>query len=659
MKKNILLFLLLVLMIPAIAQKNVNLTSPNGQLKFILKLTSEKPMYDIVYKNKALIKDSPLGFDFDSGEFGKNLKIGKTVFNKKDETYELVIGKVKEARDHHNEVIIPLEEVSPKHRKINLIVRAFNDGVAFRFEFPKQDNWDSYVMYDEKTEFNINGDPKVLALFVPNYINTHEGLYTYEKYSDLPEEKLIDMPTTFEYPNEVFMSIMEAAILDYAGLYLSKKDGRFVGRLSPHLGQEKVKVKIDGFPHRTPWRVFSISDKVGTLIESNILTNLNEPCKIENISWIEPCKTTFTWWNGNVVPDTTFSPGNNFMTNKYYIDFAARNGIDLHNIYGYAETPWYIDDNFNFGWAGPNADATKPVPCLELPRISEYAKSKGVGLHIWIHWRPLYAKLEEAFSLYQKWGIKGMMVDFLDRDDQEMIKVQEDILQMAAKYQLFIQFHGASKPSGLHRTYPNEFTREGTLNYEVCKWDTIVNADHDINMPFSRMLAGPADYHLGGFRAQMRDDFKIQYINPFVMSTRCHMLAMYVVLENYLTSLCDTPQAYEGQPGFEFLLKVPSNWDDIKVPHAKIKEYVTIARKKGDDWFVGSINNSTARDLSLKLDFLDDGNYLAEMYTDSPETVKDPNKLLKQTIEVTKNDVIDLPLAADGGAVVHLMRISN
>ena len=188
------------------------------------------------------------------------------------------------------------------------------------------------------------------------------------------------------------------------------------------------------------------------------------------------------------MPDSTFSPGNNFDTNKYYIDFAARNGLDAHGIYGYAETPWYYDDNFNFGWAGPNADVTKPIPCLNMPRIVEYARSKGVGIHLWVHWRPLYDKLEEAFALYEGWGVKGLMVDFMDRNDQEMIRIQEEILECAARHRLFIQFHGSSKPSGLVRTYPNEFTREGTLNYEVCKWDTLVNADHDIAIPFTRML---------------------------------------------------------------------------------------------------------------------------------------------------------------------------
>lgn len=405
------------------------------------------------------------------------------------------------------------------------------------------------------------------------------------------------------------------------------------------------------------WRVISVADRVGGLLETNILTSLNEPCRIEDTSWIKPCRTTFTWWNGNVVPDSTFSPGNNFDTNKYYIDFAARNGLDAHGIYGYAETPWYYDDNFNFGWAGPNADVTKPIPCLNMPRIVEYARSKGVGIHLWVHWRPLYDKLEEAFALYEGWGVRGLMVDFMDRNDQEMIRIQEEILECAARHRLFIQFHGSSKPSGLVRTYPNEFTREGTLNYEVCKWDTLVNADHDIAIPFTRMLAGATDYHLGGFRALPRSEFKIQYVNPHVMSTRCHMLAMYVVLENHLTSLCDTPKAYEGQPGFEVLRTVPGTWDEIRVPLARMNEHVTVARRSGSDWWVGSLNNGTERDLKLELDFLSEGDYQATIYTDAEDVERNPNNLDRQVRKVTRKDIIELNLAKDGGALLHIRRL--
>ena len=248
-------------------------------------------------------------------------------------------------------------------------------------------------MYDERTQFNLQGNPMALLMYLPGYVNTHEGVYSHVRYDKVARKRLIEMPATFEFDNGVAVAITEAAIRDYAGMYLMKEKGGLVGKLSPKLGQEKIKVETDSFPHRTPWRVISVADRVGGLLETNILTSLNEPCRIEDTSWIKPCRTTFTWWNGNVVPDSTFSPGNNFDTNKYYIDFAARNGLDAHGIYGYAETPWYYDDNFNFGWAGPNADVTKPIPCLNMPRIVEYARSKGVGIHLWVHWRPLYDKL--------------------------------------------------------------------------------------------------------------------------------------------------------------------------------------------------------------------------------------------------------------------------
>lgn len=639
------------------AQQNISVSSPDGKLKFLLKITPETVSYEVNYKKQLLVENSLLGFSFDNGEFGSNLKTGKVRRKSIDETYELVVGKVSSARNHCNEMIVPLQEKEAPGRLINLVVRAFNDGVAFRYEFPEQEGWNSYVMYDEKTQFRLNGNPMALLMYLPGYINTHEGVYTHTEYDKIAKKRLIEMPVTLEFDNGIYMSITEAAVRDYAGMYLVKEKNGFAGKLSPRLGQEKIKVEINEFPHRTPWRVLSVADRVGGLLETNILTSLNEPCKIEDTSWIKPCRTTFTWWNGNVVPDSTFSPGNNFETNKYYIDFAARNGLDAHGIYGYAETPWYYDDNFNFGWAGPNADITRPIPCLNMPHIVEYAKSKGVGIHLWVHWRPLYDKLEEAFALYEKWGVKGLMVDFLDRDDQEMIRIQEEILQAAARHRLFIQFHGSSKPSGLTRTYPNEFTREGTLNYEVCKWDTLVNADHDISVPFTRLLAGPTDYHLGGFRALPRSEFKIQYVNPYVMSTRCHMMAMYVVLENHLTSLCDTPMAYEGQPGFEVLRTVPGTWDEMHVPLAEFNKYVTVARRNGTDWWVGTLNDGTARTLNLKLDFLGEGEYRAEIYTDAPDAEKNPNHLSKEIRTVTRKDKIELPLAVDGGAVLRISKL--
>ena len=659
-KKVSLSLFVLFLFFKISSQQNITVFSPNKDLKFSLEVSKDGLKYDISFKQKKLIENSALGFDFDSGQFGQLLTVGKVSKATIDQTYPLIMGKVKYARDYCNEIVIPFEEKTQKKRKINLIVRAYNDGIAFRFEFPKQNDWNSYVMYEEKTQFRINGNPKTLLMYLPDYINSHEALYNSTLYNDIKRETLIEMPLTMEFPGSVFLSITEAAIRNYAGLYLVKDNDGLIGKLSPKIGQSKIKVIIDEFPHKTPWRVVSISDKIEDIIESNILTNLNEPCKIEDTSWIRPYKTTFTWWNGNVTPDSTFSPGNNFATNKYYIDFASRNNIDLHSIYGYAETPWYYDDNFNFAKAGPNADVTRPIPSLDLHRIGSYAKSVGVGLHLWVNWKPLHKKLEEAFSNFQEWGVKGLMIDFMDRNDQEMIQIQEEFLVMAAKYHLFIQFHGSSKPSGLIRTYPNELTREGALNYEVYKWATTVNANHDISIPFTRMLAGPTDYHLGGFRSLPKSEFKVQYTNPFVTSTRCHMLAMYVVLENYLTSICDSPKAYEGQPGFDFLRKVPTNWDEIKVVNAKINEYITIARKKNNDWWLGSITNDTEREFQVSLEFLENGKvYFAEIYSDLNESKENPNLLKIETVKVTSKDSIKLHLISEGGSVIHFSQVKD
>ena len=652
-----MIFFLVIGNLSLFARKSVQLTSPNGKLKFSLTLEREHPVYDIQYQKQALVQNSPLSLVFDNGAFGEGLKMNKPVFSTKEETYELIVGKSKTVHSLSKEVVIPLEETTAPFRKINLVVRAFNDGIAFRYEFPEQPNWKSYVMYDENTAFNVVDNPKFLGMYLPSYQTSHEATYSHVKYEEIKERNLMDMPALFEYPNHIFMAITEAAVRDYAGMYLWKENGCLQGKLSPKLNQEQIKVEAS-LPHQSPWRVFMISDRVGALIESDLLTNLNEPCKIEDTSWIKPGKTTFTWWNGNVTPDTTFLGGNNFPTNKYYIDFAARNGLDFHSIYGYAEQPWYTDDGTWFGFPGENSDITKPVSSLNMQEICDYAKSQGVQIHLWTNWKPLYAKIDEAFALFEKWGVVGMMIDFMDRDDQEMIRIQEEFLAKAAKHHLFVQFHGSSKPSGLHRTYPNEFTREGTLNYENFKGCMVTTADHDISMPFTRLLAGTADYHLGGFRALPKDKFKIQQSNPYVTSARCHMLAMYVVLESYLGMICDTPEAYEGQPGFEFLQTVPTTWDKTVVPDASVNEYVAIARRHGDDWYVGAINNSQARDVEIALDFLGKGDYKVTLYKDAQDTDTNPNHLIKETFTVTAKDKITVPLASDGGAAMHIQPVS-
>jgi len=526
--------------------------------------------------------------------------------------------------------------------------------LAFRYEFPDTEKQHEFILTDEISTFNFPAATNVHTLFLPNYTSSHEGLYHSLPLDKVPEDTLMDMPALFETPDHIFTAITEANLLNYAGMYLSKEHGVLRSKLSPLPGQTKIKVKAS-LPHHSPWRVMMISDRIGALIESNIITNLAEPCKLTDSGWLKPGKTTFPWWNGNVVPDTINAPGNNFVTNKYYIDFCARNHLEYHSVVEYGLHEWYTNDGAGFV-PGPNADVTKPVPGLDMQQICDYAKQQGVGIRVWVYWSALYKKLDAAFTQFEKWGIKGMMVDFLDRDDQEMVNIQTEILEKAAAHHLHIQFHGAYKPTGLNRTYPNEFTREGTMNYEVNKWDKRITPDEDINIPFTRMLAGSTDYHLGGFRAVPDSLFIVNYTRPLMLGTRCHMLAMYVVLENYLGMVCDYPQAYEGQAGFDFIKEVPTVWNATKVLDAKLGEYICIARKHNEDWYVGAITNHDARKINLDLSFLDNGNYRAEIYSDADDTNVHPNGLLKQSINVKKTDTIILSLASGGGTAIRLIK---
>ncbi len=647
--------LALLMLMPVLhlrAQKTIRITSPGDQLVCMFRLENKTATYRITYKGKTLVDYSEVGLRFTDADLLHNLRLGKPVFRDTTEDYELVVGKVKKVHTRYREVAIPLEqEVSP-HKKFNFIIRAFDDGIAFRYVFPAQKNWSSFTLLDENTCFRLSGNPLVHALLFSGYTSSHEGIYRTMPLSEVREDTLLDMPALFEFPG-AYMAITEASLLDYAGMYLSRHSGVLCSRLSPWPHEPEIKVKAV-LPHRSPWRVLLISDRVGALLESNIITTLNEPCAIKDVSWIKPGKTTFPWWNGNVVPDTLNAPGNNFVTAQHYIDFCARNQLEYHSVVEYGLHQWYVDDGIGFQ-PGPHSDVTTPVPGLDMQRICDYARAKGVGIRVWVHWAALYPRLDTAFTLFEKWGIKGMMVDFMDRDDQQMVNIQTEILQKAAAHHLHIQFHGAYKPTGLNRTYPNEFTREGTRNYEVDKWEPHgLSPDDDVNIPFTRMLAGSTDYHLGGFRAVQPDSFITQYTRPLVLGTRCHMLAMYAVLENYLQMVCDYPAAYEGQPGFEFIRQVPTTWDEIKVLDAQPGRYIVVARRKNRDWYVGMINNHEAREIRIPLGFLAAGQYHTEIYKDAPDVASDPDHLVKESVNLTRKDVITIEVSSGGGAVMVL-----
>lgn len=645
----------------------ISLRSPDGKIQFIFRLTDSLPVYSVLFQGRVLIGASPLELEFSGAPaFGHGLKTGRPVLTEGEDDYRLIVGKTAHVQDRYREVRIPLEEEALPHRHVDFVVRVFNDGLAFRYVFAAQSGRAGFELTAEHTSFRLQGDPVMMASYRVNYNTSHEGRYIRRPFSRQIADSLMDMPVFLEWPEHIYATITEARLRDYAGMYLVKRGDRLQSELSPlpESGKEppagllsaaEQRVRVKGtMPHVSPWRVMLIGSRAGALIESNIITSLNDSCAFGDLSWLKPGTTDFHWWNGDIVPDTTFPPGINFETNQYYIDFCARHHIAYHSVIGYGGVAWYTNDGISYD-AGPHADVTKPIPSLDMQKICDYARQKGVGIRVWVHWKALYPMLDKAFTQFEQWGISGMMVDFMDRDDQEMVRIQEEILQKAAAHHLHIQFHGAFKPTGLSRTYPNEFTREGTLNYENDKWGDPITPDDDLNVVFTRLLAGPTDYHLGGFRAVRPGQYRPHYTRPLVLGTRSHMLAMYIVLESYLGMICDDPAAYEGQPGFEFLPSVPTTWDETRAITAIPGEYVTIARRKGMAWYIGTINNHQQRDASFKLDWLPPGEYTATIYRDAPDAGIDPNKLVIETRTIRSGEVLSLQLAAGGGQAMVIV----
>jgi len=652
---RLLIFLLILAFENVSAQRSFTVSSPDKSINFWLSTDQGGITYRVTYKGTLLVDNSRLKISFqEGGAFEHDLQLGKPQLQHLQEDYDLIVGKASKVHSSSNQGVVLVTEKGGLKRQLNVEVRVFNDGAAFRYRILNQQSWESLNITEEANTFNLTQDPTVLTLFRENYTTSHEGIYDKMPLSKIKADTLMDLPTLFEFPKGIYMAITEANLLDYAGMYLIKHNGMLQTCLSPLPQQTAIKVKAK-LPHNSPWRVMMIGDRIGALVESNILTNLSEPCRIKDLSWIRPGKTTFPWWNGNVVPDTTFAPGNNYETNMYYVNFCAKNSIAYHTVVEYGQHEWYVNDGPGFN-PGPHADPSKAVPGLDMQALCDSAKKVGVGIRVWVHFYALYPKLEETFAQYEKWGIKGLMCDFMDRDDQEMVNMQEEILQKAAQHHLHVQFHGAYKPTGLNRTYPNEFTREASLNYENDKWGNRVTPDADINIPFTRGLAGSTDYHLGGFRAANPSTFKVHYVRPMVPGTRCHMLAMYVVLENEQGMVCDYPEAYLGQPGFKFLKEVPITWDETKVIGAKLSNWITIARRKGDDWYIGTINSSTPRSLETSLSFLPKGNYTAEIYSDATDADKNPDHLTKVIQKVNNQTTLNTYLVAGGGQVVHLRR---
>jgi len=647
------------------ANEAIVVDSPGGTIRvlFALRDFGEEngvPTYRVLLRGKTLVEDSRLGLDFArSGPFRRNLQIAAVKRREHDQTYRLAVGKSSSARDCYREAVVVLEESAEPKRRLELTLRAYEDGAAFRYRVPKQPALAKFTITEEHSQFAIPGDAVAYALPLGSFTTPYEAYYNVTSLQKIKPDSLLGMPLLLKHPGGAWLALSEANLTDYAGMYLvrlergsedDRKRSVLVSRLSPWPGHPDVKVKATA-PHSSPWRVIMIADEPGRLIESNLIVNLNEPCAIADTTWIKPGKISFLWWNGYVAKGVGFEGGLNTATLKHYVDFCAEHGIEYCSLDGF-QGAWY---------GGPirptePVDVTTAVPEIDLPEVLRYARANGVRIRAWVHWEALKPQLDKALATYEKWGLEGVMVDFMDRDDQEMVNWYRDVVEKAARHHLTVNFHGAYKPTGLRRTYPNLLTREGVLNLEYNKFPGSrgVMPEHEMIVPFTRMLAGPLDFHQGGFRHVTPSKFKPRNIAPLVVGTRARALASYVVLENHLPMVADYPAAYRGQTGIEFVASVPTTWDETRVLCAAVGDYITIARRSGQVWYVGSMTDGAPRQLSIPLRFLPKGTFTAEIYQDDSDAPNSPSRVIRQQTSVTSADEIAIKMSPAGGHVIRL-----
>jgi len=602
-----------------------------------------KITYSVFFQGKPVLVDSEISFEFKQAPpLGFDMEILKSSANEINETWTPVLKRKASILNRCREFTMGMKEKKFPHRQINLVFRVYDDGVAFRTEFIGPDNNHDYALTDENVEFNFTADHDCWAANHGSYRSSQENEYFKRKLSRITDQMVIGLPMTVKVADNCYAAITEANITNYAGMYLKSNHAStgFSVRssLSPLPKQpdngDKVRFK---FPHKTPWRVIMLGDAPGRLLESELVMNLNEPCAIADPSWIKPGMCAWDhWWSGEVKMDNE--------TLKKYIDLASEMGWPYQLI----DWQWYGPFN------KPEADITKIAPQLDIPGILAYAKSKNVKCWVWLYNTDVdRSDWDKACATFESWGIAGVKIDFMDSDDQQMVNWYARIVKTAAAHHLMVDFHGAYKPDGFRRTYPNLVTREGVMGNEYNKWSLRVTPEHLTTLPFTRMLVGPMDFTPGGFLNRSPEKFK-NGTPAQVLGTRAMQLAEFVVYDSPFMVACDHPDNYKGQTGVEFLKKVKTMWDDTKILNGQIGEYITSARRSGNEWFIGSMTNSETRALEIKLDFLDAGKYKMVAFEDAPDAAIDAEKVIRSSKTVEKGDVIKIRMAPGGGFAAWL-----
>jgi alpha-glucosidase len=624
----------------AAAQTSYSLRSPDQKIEVRIRAGS-RMQYDVLMNGKILLQDSAMSIRIDQATLGRDVKVKSSKQRSADQMLDPPVRqKFARIRDHYNELRLDTED------GLAVVFRAYNEGVAYRLEtsLPKA----QVKVFGEEAVFQFAADHTVFYPEEESFFSHNERSYLPRKMRELTPSTLGSLPAVVDVGG-VKVALAEADVEDYPGLWLRGTGGNALTAAFPPYPLKETLDKDRDFKvtqaadyiavtkgTRTfPWRLMGIAEKDGDLITNQLVWLLAKPSQVQDTSWIKPGKVAWDWWNANNVFGVDFKSGVNTQTYKYYIDFAAKYGLE----YIVLDEGWYKLGN-----------VLDVVPEINVAELTAYGKQKNVGVILWVVWKSLADQQQAALDQFAKWGVKGIKVDFMQRDDQLLINFYHDLARETAKRKMLLDFHGAERPATMTRTWPNLISTEGVKGMEWSKWSPESNPAHNIALPFTRMFLGPMDYTPGAMLNATKAGFAPIFDRPMAMGTRCHQLAMYVVFESPLQMLADSPSNYLREPeAMEFLSAVPSVWDETRVLDAKIAEYVVVARRKGSDWYLGAMTNWTPRDLEIDLSFLGAGNFRMETYQDgvNADRMASDYKLVKT--QVKKDAKMKLHLAEGGG----------
>lgn len=647
--RSLLLGLCMLFFVVCVVQaKEYVVTSPDK--KIVVKVSTQKDLtWEVKYQNEILLNPSKLAMSVKDSKliFGESSTVKKVNRKYVDEISVAVVPtKSKNIRDNYNEMSLIC------NGEYTVTFRVYDNGAAYRFEtnIPGK----KIFISNETVEFNLGGDYKTYwpRESNPDFITHCEGHFDYKLVSEIEKSKYAYLPIYLASQSGTKMVIMDADLSDYPNLFLFGGNGKtLTGQFPPVILEKKIKETSDrdeviiskaGYLAKTdgkrtfPWRLLIINPDDRSLLENNLVYQLSTPSVNKNTEWIKPGKISWDWWSTLNVYGVDFDAGVNTDTYKYFIDFAAKYGIEYV----------LLDE----GWSAGTWNIKEPKPGLDLNELIRYGKSKNVGLVLWTLWNPLSEDMEGILDIYQQWGIKGIKVDFMQRSDQDMVNFYENVGKAAFDRHILVDFHGSFKPSGLHRKYPNVMTYEGVYGMEHNKCSNDITPDHNLILPFTRMVAGPMDYTPGATNNVTKDDFHMNFIHPMAYGTRAHQSALYVVFESPLQMLADSPSNYYRFPEYAgFISQIPTVWDQTKAIEAEAGKFLVLARKSGDKWYLGAITNWDARSISINLDFLDNKKYKVQIMKDGANANVFAQDCLIDQVEVVKGQTIQIDMAKGGG----------